>query len=246
MEKFLTVPNLPETKVTMAAVSSPKPDVITELVNNYRIRTISPLPLDSISGSERYHADMSILHLGGSRFVIDDNNSELASKLGSMGAEIKLCSGIDAAFPLLNICILGKKAICDPSRVDKYVMDYFLREKIRIIKTRQRYSKCSTAVISENAVITTDNSICKLCRAENIDVLKVSCDGIRLDGYDHGFIGGTCGMVDAQTLVFCGDIKRHKDYYNIRSFAANHGISITSAGGGDLYDIGGILPVFEE
>lgn len=246
MERFLSESSVPTAKVTMAAVSDYKPEIITELVNNYKIKVVSPAPIEGIEGSERYHADMGILHLGNKKFILDENNIDLSEKLKEIGAEIMLCKDITASRPALNVCIVGNRVLCNKTRTDAKLLEYFDDNEIRVIHTRQGYAKCSAAVINKNAVITSDMSIYKSCLAEKIDVLKVSCEGIKLDGYDYGFIGGCCGMIDAATLVFSGDIKKHRNYEDIKIFAKNYGVEVASAGKGDLYDIGGIIPILEK
>ena len=94
-------------------------------------------------------------------------------------------------------------------------------------------------------MITSDESIYRACKKNNIDVLKTVNEGIRLRGYDHGFIGGCCGLIARDILAFSGNIEAHKNYAEIKAFASDHGVSIASLGSFDLYDIGGILPLME-
>ena len=68
---------------------------------------------------------------------------------------------------------------------------------------------------------------------------------IQLDGYDYGFIGGCCGFIDKNTLVFSGNVKLHKNYEDIKAFAGNYKVDVVSLSNEMLYDIGGILPVKE-
>ena len=44
----------------------------------------------------------------------------------------------------------------------------------RILHTNQSYAKCSSAVVGENAIITSDESIYRVCIENKIDVLKIS------------------------------------------------------------------------
>ena len=69
-----------------------------------------------------------------------------------------------------------------------------------------------------------------------------SNENIFLNGFSCGFIGGASGVVD-NTILFCGDIRKHKDYNNIKAFANNRGFDLYSLSNNDLYDYGGILPV---
>ena len=245
MEEFLDHANLPAGKVTSVVVSDLIPDLITELVNNYSITVIVPAALNNITGSEKYHADMSFFHLGMNRFILDKNNIALQKHMEEIGGEVSVCCGISASAPKLNACMLKNVVICNTDKTDENIKSYCLENNIRLLHAKQMYAKCSTAVVSENAVITSDESIYRLCRTEGIDVLKVRNQGIDLYGYDYGFIGGCCGLISKNILAFSGAVHKHPDYNNIRAFAACYGISVISLGKNKLYDIGGIIPVTE-
>ncbi len=238
--------NLPSGRVDTVIMSDKKQDIINELRNNYHIETITPMPVTGICGSEKYHADMSVCHIGGKLFFADSGNQELIKTLSVSGAEVITSERITAESPKLNVCILKDKLICNTKTADKSLIQNCKDHGKKIVHTKQRYAKCSTAVISENAVITADESIARVCHAEKIDVLKISVGQIMLDGYDYGFIGGCCGFISKYLLAFSGDVRKHTDYENIRSFAGNYGINLVSLGNEVLYDVGGIIPVSEK
>lgn len=246
MRQFPAAPNLLEGRAAAVVMSDLCEDVIRELEENYRIRTIVPLPVKGIKGSERYHADMSICHLGGRYFVSDENNEPVISVLEGYGADIMYSGNISARIPSLNVCILKDKIIARTDICDKNIFDFCRRKGMKIINVTQRYVRCSAAVVGENAVITTDDSIYKACINNDIDVLKISCEGICLEGYDNGFIGGCCGFIEKKTLAFCGDITKHIDYDNIKSFIRNYSVYAAVLSGERLTDVGGILPVMED
>lgn len=226
MERFLKNANLPECRVSEVIISDYKPVFKREL-EGMGIRVTVPKAIELITGSERYHADMSVLHTGENRFFYAD---ELEEK-------------VTAQKPLLNICLFGKNVICNTKTAYKPVLES-LREK-SILHTNQRYAKCSCAVIGENALITSDRGIYEICLQNKIDVLQISAGDIELDGYAYGFIGGCCGFIDKSTLAFSGNISLHRDFADIRDFAGNYHIKLHSLTNGKLYDIGGILPVKE-
>ena len=246
LKKFVSRPNLPENKVGYVIMSDIKSNIVSEL-NAYGITVISSGRLNSITRSEAYHADMCICHIGGERFVASKNiDTEVKSKLESLGCNIvKSEHTVTAKRPSLNVCILGNKIICNTKIADKGIIEYSNKSRMSIINVNQGYTKCSSAVINENALITSDESIYKSCIKSHIDVLKISHGYIDLKGYDYGFIGGTCGLIAKDILAFCGDISLHKDYKNIKAFAASYNISLLSLSNEKLYDIGGILPILE-
>ena len=244
-DRFIEKPNLPCAKVKTVLMSDRNPEMVRELEMNFHIEVISPKPLESISGAERFHADMCVCHLRSDSFCVNASDICLTQALMSYGGKIIETDHITAADPLLNVCILGDKIICNKNRTDKNIIRYCLENLFTLLHTNQRYAKCSTAVLTENAVITSDESIFRLCMENDIDVLKISPGSIKLDGYPYGFIGGCCGLADKDILVFSGNIKVHPEYDNIKAFAGNHAVHIESIGTGGLYDIGGILPIRE-
>ena len=243
---FLKYPNLPQGRVTHIIASDMSSEIIDELENNYHIKTIVPSPLGTISGMERYHADMSVCHLGENRFVSEKDNRCMIKTLTEMGADIAYSGEITGRMPRLNVCFLKDKVIGRESVADNAILNYCREKDIRFINVSQRYAGCSTAVVNENAVITSDESIYKKCIENHIDVLKTDPSGIRLEGYDHGFIGGCCGLISGNILAFSGDIRTYKDHDNIRSFLKNYSVQAVSLAKGELTDIGGLLPIMEE
>lgn len=246
IEHFVETPNLPENKVSSVIVSGYKPRLVTEL-KKYGIDTMTFGQLESISGSEAHHADMSFCHIGGRNIFLSVNaSSEIKDRLKSAGFVLhETDSPITAARPSLNICILGNKVLANTRLADKSLLEVLRQTGHTIIHTNQGYTKCSCAVVSENAVMTSDEGIYKICLENKIDALKIQSGYIELDGYKYGFIGGCCGYISQNILAFSGDITLHPDYKNIRSFLKNYDTEPLSLLDEPLYDIGGILPVME-
>ena len=226
MERWIKNANLPQNKVSEVIISDYKP-IFKEVLERMGIKVIVPKAIEGIKGAEKYHADMSVLHIGQDKFFYADSLNEK----------------VTAQKPLLNICLFGNNVICNTKTSYKPALE-MLKDK-KIMHTNQRYAKCSCAVVGENAIITSDEGIYRVCMENKIDVLKISVGDIQLDGYDYGFIGGCCGFVDKNTLVFSGNVKLHKNYEDIKAFAGNYNVDVVSLSGEMLYDIGGILPVKE-
>lgn len=245
---FMKYPNLPTGKVSYVIMSDYIPELVKEM-KNYGINVIIPDKLDNIAGTEAHHSDMSVCHIFENKFILAQNNIGLINKLNLINANITLSSNeISGQYPnitALNVCVFGNNLIANLNYADKKILDFCQENNFNILHTNQGYAKCSAAIISNNAIITADESIYRLCKNNKIDVLKISNGGIKLDGYNYGFIGGTCGFIDKNTLAFSGNIKLHKDYLNIKAFADNYHIALLSLSNEILYDIGGILPIME-
>ena len=63
---------------------------------------------------------------------------------------------------------------------------------------------------------------------------------------NYGFIGGCCGLIDKDLMLFNGNLKSHRNYNEINSFLSNYKIKVLSVGDYPLTDIGGILPLLEK
>ncbi len=247
-EIFVKNPNIPQNRVSKVIMSDFFPKFTAEM-ERLGISVVTPGRLDDITLSESFHSDMNVCHLGNNKFIAAKNNFYLINKLKELNADVTLSAyDISGQYPqaaALNVCIIGNSLICNTKSVDKNILGFCRRNSYKILHTNQGYTKCSSAVISDSAIITSDESIYNICIKNKIDVLKISSGYIELVGYNYGFIGGACGLINKNTLAFCGNIKTHKNYENIRDFSKNYGVSLISLSGGPLCDIGGILPIKE-
>ena len=241
-EEFIISPNLPQGRASLVLMSGRRPAAAEEL-SRLGIRRTDPGRLEGISGAEGYHADMSFCHIGGNRLFFASNGDPSAvSRLSSEGFSLTTAdSPVTAKRPSLNVCIIGNKVLCDTRTADEELLRLLSGEGHKVLHTNQRYTRCSSAVLGNNAIITSDPSVYALCKENGIDVLKICPGYIELDGYEYGFIGGCCGLLSPDTLAFSGRIGLHPDYENIRSFAGEYGIELLSLSDEPLYDVGGII-----
>lgn len=242
---FVEKPNLPKSAVSELIVSGRYTFVIDEL-KRLGISVIEANELSEVYGTEKYHADISVIHLCNDNLLVAKNNTVLVHKLSSLGYNISLSEKtIFGKYPnctALNAVLLEDKMICRASSIDDKLMEYCKNNSIRIIPVKQGYARCSTAVVAENAVITSDSGIYRACVENSIDVLKIESGYIEIEGYDYGFIGGSCGKLSHDILAFCGDVKKHKNYDDMKAFALNYGVNLLSLSNKKLFDVGGIIP----
>ncbi len=110
-----------------------------------------------------------------------------------------------------------------------------------LINVKQGYTKCSTAIINEKALITTDKSIYSALSHDDLDVLLLPSGDINLPGLDYGFIGGTCGLLDTKHLVFYGSLNQYKFKDDILNFLDKHNITPIYLSNTTLTDRGSIF-----
>ena len=185
------------------------------------IETIDNPNLDKRIGD---HPDLSL-------FVLDSENIILAEEVYSYykdklpGKNLIKGSSTSKKYPRDSIYnLLTFK--------DFYIHNDFTEENIeRSLKERnykhlfvkQGYSRCSIIPLRES-LITSDYGIYKALK-DKVNIILLDNDKIELDGFDRGFIGGTCGLVQDK-LIFTGDISRHKSFDLIKKSCDRENIKI--------------------
>ncbi len=111
----------------------------------------------------------------------------------------------------------------------------------RTVMVRQGYARCSTLYMG-NAAVTADAGLYRALNADGIETLLISSEGIRLKGYDCGFIGGASAYIEPKkTVVFFGDISCHPDFKSISDFITRKGHDIKFPKGLPLCDFGSVV-----
>jgi len=110
-----------------------------------------------------------------------------------------------------------------------------------LITVKQGYTKCSTVVLSDKAFITSDITISNALSTLGCEVLLLPPGDITLPGLDYGFIGGTCGMLDFNTIVFYGNLDRYPHGATIKTFLEKHNITPIYLDDTPLIDRGSIF-----
>jgi hypothetical protein len=121
----------------------------------------------------------------------------------------------------------------DPSILEK------CNDKIQI-HTNQAYTRCSLISLDENCFITSDKGIARSLQENNFNVLCVDPSDVQLQGFDHGFFGGCCGVYDKKLFVN-GSMKFLSAKDDVDTFLNNLGITIIELYDGPLQDAGGIF-----
>lgn len=140
----------------------------------------------------------------------------------------------------LNAVTLKDFFIHNLKFTDKKLLD-MVKEKT-LINVKQGYTRCSCAIISENALITSDINIYNtLKKYPDLDVLGVPTGDILLPGLNYGFIGGCCGLVSQDILAFYGNLKYHSYGNDIKKFLFKHNVKPLYLSDERLIDRGSIL-----
>ncbi|NFA59402.1 hypothetical protein K8O96_13200 [Clostridium sporogenes] len=192
------------------------------------------------------HPDM-LLHIIDNKTIIAHKNidKEFVQSLKNLGINVILSrKSLENKYPedimlnALNIrdIFMHKLKYTDPNLLS------LIKHK-KLLNINQGYSKCSTAIVSQNAVMTSDIKIEKLLKKNDIDVLLLPPGDIILPGLDYGFIGGTCGLLDNNILAFYGDLNMYTYGNKVANFLKKHNVKPIFLSKGKLIDRGSIFCV---
>lgn len=192
------------------------------------------------------HADLSAIVLGDKKIVLAQHlakGGKMVSYLSNNNyTMIKAASEQTALYPgdaSLCACLIGNRLIHNKKCTDKAILDNFSGEFINV---NQGYSKCSTCVIGDSAIMTSDSGIARAAKSAGVDVLQIQAGYISLDGFGCGFIGGASFVLD-KTVYFTGTLSEHPDRRFIEAFIAERGMSAIYLTQRPVFDIGGAIPV---
>jgi len=243
---FINKPNLPQSKVKTAIIG--KYPIVVDALNQLGTEVFVLENNENLQKPVQAHADMTLLHLGSNEFL--SYNEEITKKLNQTGA---FCCRPQkeqhSNYPqdiVLNCLIIENYILCNTKYCADEIIAYADMKNMKIIHTAQGYARCSAAVIDEKSIITADKDIASKMSGEGFDVLQIQAGHISLPGYDYGFIGGCCGKIDKNKILFCGDIETHPDAQRIKDFIKARNIEIICTHSGQLLDFGGIISVNEQ
>lgn len=188
-------------------VMSKKYPCFCEELNKFGYEIIPTKKINTFLEPEQYHADMQILCIKNKVITLDD----CIKKPGKNYPENIL----------LNCLYHNNKLYGKLSATDSSVREYCRENNIETVNVNQGYTRCSTLVVNDKAVITADKSIEKGMKNNGVEVLLISAGKIVLEGFDYGFIGGA-SFSDNNTIYFFGDITKHPDYNKIKEFTSKH------------------------
>ncbi len=107
------------------------------------------------------------------------------------------------------------------------------------IHCNQAYTRCN-AIEAGGTILTSDKGIENVLKSENIPVLYISPERVLLEGFQHGFFGGCCGIF-GNTFFICGSLAYLDEGGKLREILMSNGLQINELYPGAPMDIGGIF-----
>lgn len=228
----------------MAIIGEGAAHLTPEISEHFCEVTVLP-PCESLPLPVASHPDMLMTVIGGELICHADYYARYGdiirriSDYGGLKIVLSRCKWggrypTDCAF---NALVTDKAIFCRRESCACEIPDAAQRCGIDTVNVNQGYAGCSSLFVRD-CIITADPSIA--AAAEGIyEVLSLSPGGIRLDGYDYGFIGGAGGTIESSAYFF-GSLSSHPDGDALRDALSGRGISVTELGDELLTDYGGI------
>lgn len=189
------------------------------------------------------HPDMLMHILDHSILVHKDMDSEFIQNLELLNYKVhKSNSVLQSSYPynvFLNSLCLGNLFVHSLKYTDTKLLSLLKGKKL--INVKQGYTKCSTCLVNNHAIITSDLSISKALSLEKIDVLLIPPGDILLPGLNYGFIGGATGLIEDNVLAFYGHLDHYLYGKEVLKFLNKHKVEPVFLRNGKLIDRGSIF-----
>lgn len=239
-------PFIPTEKAKLAIIDGRVSEKFSLVFKDMGIKTIPTIKVNEVHDSISFHPDIAIHPLTYDTLVVAPNVFEYYEEM-FYGTGIKLIKGekrLGSKYPddiAYNVARLDGCAIHNFKYTDEKLCYFLNKMGIEFIDVSQGYTKCSTAIVDGRAVITQDYDICKKLQTIGVDVLLVQSGYIDLPGFDYGFIGGCCGNISPNDIVFSGILKYHPDSKKIFKFLKKHNKNVYFLSDNNILDVGTII-----
>lgn len=240
---------IPQKRILQAVISKDLSIEINKSLYDYGIEIIlmedNPFLPDPLAS----HVDMQIINISkGVLIYAPGLSGNTLSSLERAGYElIKGSTYPKDKYPFdiaYNCAIVGENAFLNPKYTDAIALEKLEELSIQIHPVKQGYAKCSTCIVSKEAIITADADIYKKALQAKLDALLINPQTtIKLPGYNYGFIGGSCGLISDYELAFFGNVKYLLDADAIIEFCRKHGKKVLSLSNHPICDLGGLFPL---
>ena len=241
-------PFIPIRKVKAVIIDGRVDENIINTLTKLNIRVIKTVKCEELYDAISYHPDIVMHPIDYQTLIIAPNVYDYYKDM-LKNTSIKLIKGerkLKRNYPeniAYNVARVSRYAIHNFKYTDEKLKYYLENLGIEFINVKQGYSKCSTCIVSDNAIITSDPSIYKECKEYLIDTLFINSGYIDLPGLDYGFIGGATGFISDIQLAFTGEYQHHPNFLDINVFLKKYGKKPVILNNKKIIDIGSIIPL---
>lgn len=241
-------PFLPYDKPRFAIVDYRANKDIFNCLNDMSIDIIKTIECKELQMPVCGHPDMVLHPIDYNTIIVAPNVFDYYCKIFDKKG-IKVIKGekaLNRNYPediAYNVARVGNYAFHNTKYTDPKLKFYLERIGIEFINVNQGYTKCSTAIVSNNAILTSDISIHEIAIKKGINSIFIKPYDIELKGYDYGFIGGAIGAITNKIFLLTGNISDDNDFETINKFVKNNGFAIVRASEKNIADLGTIIPL---
>ena len=193
---------------------------------------------DAISG----HPDIFFCQAGEALFAAPNTPGNILAELDETG--ISLITGeepVGDKYPetaRYNAVVTDKHIIHNFRYTDLSIVNSL--ENHSLVHVNQGYCRCNLLPLKDDHFITSDEGIYKVLLRHGLDALLVSTEGIMLEGQNHGFFGGACGILEDQVFI-AGSLDHYIDGEKVSEYLDKLGYRIVPLFNGTLMDCGSIM-----
>ena len=242
-------PFIPLKEANIAIVDGRIDQEIENNLKRMNLRTIKTIKCNEVHESISYHPDIVIHPINHTTLIIAPNVFEYYQEnLSNMG--INLIKGekyLNSKYPddiAYNVGRLKGIAIHNFKYTDEILKFYLKKENLDFVNVSQGYTKCSLAVVGEDAAITADYPMYKKLSSLGYRILLIQPGYVSLEGQNYGFIGGTNGSLCNGKSVISGSIDEHPNKDEILKFFAQNNTNLKFLSQKNILDIGTIITLY--
>lgn len=242
-------PFIPLNKANIVVVDNRIDEESKLILKKMGLKVITTTKCEDVHKGISYHPDIVMHPVNHNTLVVAPNVFDYYEEM-FFGMGIKLIKGekrLSRNYPndiSYNVGRVHGYAVHNFKYTDEKLLFYLKKENLDFIDIKQGYSKCSMAVVDESAIITSDCAIQKKLIPYGIDVLLIQPGHIILEGFDYGFIGGCCGNLSKNDIVFSGELDSHPDSYKVFAFLKKYKKNVYFLSKNKLVDLGTIITLY--
>lgn len=236
---------LPDSQAKLMLVSGEYPELAYSL-QRLGVDAILTTADNRLPGPVKWHPDMQACAIGGRMIVLKGCGlMDVLAKYGIPASEtVDLPESSYPKDVLCNVLAWDKWALGNAVAADKAVIQTADKLGLTWINVKQGYTACSTLLVDEQSAITADDGVAVQLERHGIQVLRINSGAVKLPGYPYGFIGGCCGKLSPERMVFAGSIDSHPDGERISNFLSMRCIVPVELFHGELLDVGGLIALY--
>ena len=218
-----------------------------QLLTNLKIDIIKTEPIYEIDVPVRDHPDMAVHPIDYKKIVVyNKHETYYREKLKKYGVEVIPSSNkLNKLYPndiALNVSRTNDYYFYKENCIDLSIEKNLIGNSEPIL-VKQGYSKCSSLIIGNNLVITSDKGLCNTYLNNGVKCYLIPFGEIYLTGYDTGFIGGCGGMISEDELLFYGNLERYKYSDKLVEILKNENIKYYYPKDCEFIDLGSIIGI---